>query len=71
MPYYKCCTGLLKYVGGGWSLNQLTLTSDQERVSPYNINTISNIKQKSDEIEKNINYWIIRASNARFSELTS
>ena len=34
--------------------NPITPSSDQERISPYNINTIS-----SRQVMKNINWWII------------
>ena len=38
-------------------LNPFTPTSDQDRISPYNINTISS--RQVMRIEKNINYGII------------
>ena len=38
-------------------LNPFTATSDQDRISPYNINTISS--RQVMRIEKNINYGII------------
>ena len=38
-------------------VNPFTPTSDQDRISPYNINTISS--RKVMRIEKNINYGII------------
>ena len=38
-------------------LNPFTPTSDQERISPYNINTISS--RQVMRIEKNINHGII------------
>ena len=38
-------------------INPFTPTSDQERISPYNINTISS--RQVMRIEKNINYGII------------
>ena len=50
-------------------LNPFTPTSDQDRISPYNINTISS--RQVMRIEKNINYGIISWSNTKFSELTS
>ena len=34
--------------------NPITTSSDQERISPYNINTIS-----SRQVMKNIDWWII------------
>ena len=43
--------------------------SDQERISPYNINTISTRKVMG--IKKNINLGIISRSNTKFSELTN
>ena len=46
-----------------------TPTSDQDRISPYNIYTISS--RQVMRIEKNINYGIISWSNTKFSELTS
>ena len=51
------------------SLNPFIPTSDQDRISPYNINTVSS--RQVMRIEKNINYGIISWSNAKFSELTS
>ena len=39
------------------SHNPFTPTSDQDRISPYNINTISS--RQVMRIEKNINYEII------------
>ena len=38
-------------------VNPFTPTSDQDRISPYNINTISS--RQVMRIEKNINYGII------------
>ena len=54
-----------------WSaiFNPLTPISDQDRISPYNINTISS--RQVMRIEKNINYGIISWSNTKFSKLTS
>ena len=59
----------------GWKLtvkghlfNPLTPMSDQDRISPYNINTIST--RLVMRIEKNINLVIISWSNIKFSELT-
>ena len=40
-----------------YSLNPFTPTSDQERISPYNINTISS--RQVMRIEKNTNHGII------------
>ena len=51
------------------TINPFTPTSDRERISPYNINTISS-KQEMRK-EKNINYGMISWSNTKFSELTS
>ena len=45
------------------------LTSDQDRISPYNMNTISSMQVM--RIEMNINHGIISWSNTKFSELTS
>ena len=50
-------------------LNPFTPTSDQDRISPYNVNTISS--RQVMRIEKNINHGIISWSNTKFSELTS
>ena len=49
------------------TLNPLTPMSDQERISPYNINTISTRKVMG--IKKNINLGLISRSNTKFSEL--
>ena len=38
-------------------LNPFTPTSDQDRISPYNINTISS--REVTRIEKNVNHGII------------
>ena len=46
-------------------LKPLTPRSDQDRISPYNINQIS------DENKENINLGIISWSETQFSELTS
>ena len=46
-------------------LNPLTPMSDQDRITPYNINQIS------DENKENINLGIISWSETQFSELTS
>ena len=40
-----------------FELNPFTPTSDQDRISPYNINTISS--RQVMRIEKNINHGII------------
>ena len=45
------------------------LTSDQNRISPYNMNKISS--RQVMRIEMNINHGIINWSNTKFSELTS
>ena len=50
-------------------LNPLTPMSDQDRISPYNINTISS--RQVMRIKKNINKGIISWSNTKFSKLTS
>ena len=42
--------------------------SDQDRISPYNIDTINQI---SDEKVKTINLGIISWSDTKFSEITS
>ena len=42
--------------------------SDQDRISPYNINTKST--KQVMKIKKNINLGIISSSNTKFSELT-
>ena len=49
-------------------INPFTPTSDQDRISPYNINTVSS--RQVMRIEKNINNGIISWSNTKFSELT-
>ena len=46
----------------------LTPMSDQDRISPYSINTIST--RQVMRIKKNINLGIISWSNTKFSELT-
>ena len=50
-------------------LNPLTLMSDQDRISSYNINTISN--RYVTTIKKNVNERIINWSNTKFFKLTS
>ena len=42
--------------------------SDQDRISPYNINTVST--RQVMRIKKNINWGIIDWSNTKFSKLT-
>ena len=49
-------------------INPITPMSDQERISPYNINTIST--RLVMRIKKNINWGIISWSHTKFSELT-
>ena len=49
-------------------VNPLTPMSDQVRISPYNINTIS--ARYGMSIKKNINLGVISWSNTKFSELT-
>ena len=44
-------------------------TSDQDRISPYTISTISS--RQVMRIKKNINQGIIGWSNSKFSKLTS
>ena len=51
-----------------FSLNPLTPMSDQDRISPYNINTIS--ARWVMRIKKNINLGRISWSNPKFLELT-
>ena len=43
--------------------------SDQDRISLYNINTISS--RQAMRIKKNISWGIIKWSNAKFSQLSS
>ena len=43
--------------------------SDQDRISLYNINTISS--RQAMRIKKNISWGIIKWSNAKFSKLSS
>ena len=43
--------------------------SDQDRISPYNINTISS--RQVMRIKKNINEGIISWTNTKFSKLAS
>ena len=50
-------------------LNPLIPMSDQDRISPYNINTISS--RQVMRIKKNINKGIKSWSNTKFSKLTS
>ena len=49
-------------------LNTLIPMSERDRISLYNINTIST--RQVMRIKKNINLGIIHRSNAEFSELT-
>ena len=51
------------------SLNPFTPTSDRDRISPHDINTISS--RQVVRIERNINHGIISGSKTKFSELTS
>ena len=50
-------------------LIRVTLLSDQDRISLYNINKISS--RQVTRIKKNINKGIIIIINAKFSKLTS
>ena len=50
-------------------VNPLTLMSDHNRISPYNINTISN--RQVIKIKKNINSGIISWYNTKFLKLKS
>ena len=50
-------------------INSLTSMSDQDRISPYNINTTSS--RQVMRIKKNIILGIINWSNPKFSKLTS
>ena len=50
-------------------INSLTSMSDQDRISPYNINATSS--RQVMRIKKNINLGIISWSNPKFSKLTS
>ena len=57
-------------VGQGWvTLNPLNLQSDQNRISPYRINTLSS--RQVMRIKKNINKGITSWSNTKFSRLAS
>ena len=53
----------------GGTFNSVTPLSDQERISPYNTNTIS--RRLMTRIKKNINEKIFSRSNLKFSKLTS
>ena len=53
----------------GGTFNSVTPLSDQERISPYNTNTIS--RRLMTRIKKNINERIFSRSNLKFSKLTS
>ena len=46
-------------------VNPLTPMSDQDRISPYNINTI--LSRQVMRIKKNINYGIANWSDTKFS----
>ena len=59
----------LNSLQGNNSFNPLTPMNDQDRISPYNINTISSRQEM--RIWKNINYRIISWLNTKFSKLTS
>ena len=51
-------------------LNPLTLMSDQDRISPYNINTISTRQVMRIHIKKNISFrifWLIQYQILRTS----
>ena len=50
-------------------INPLTPMSDQDRISPYNINKTSS--RKVTRVKKNINWEIISWSNTKFSKQTS
>ena len=50
-------------------VNPLTPMSDQDRISPYNINIIS--CRQVMRIKKNINQGIISWSKTKFSKVTS
>ena len=49
--------------------NPFTPTSDQDRISPHNINTISS--RQVMRIEKNVYHGITIWSNTKFSEPTT
>ena len=44
-------------------------TSDQDRISPYNMNAILSIEVM--RVKRNINKGIISSSNTKFSKLTT
>ena len=48
-------TNILKHIKAWFLFISLTPMSDQDRISPYNINTISS--RQVMRIKKNINYW--------------
>ena len=50
-------------------LNTLTLMSDQDRISPYNFDTISS--RQAMRIKKNVNQGIIGWSRTKLSKLAS
>ena len=47
----------------------LIATSDQDRISPYNMNAILSIEVM--RVKRNINKGIISSSNTKFSKLTT
>ena len=50
-------------------INPLAPMSDQDRISPYNINTISS--RQVMKYKKNINWGIISRPSTKFSKLIS
>lgn len=57
------------HVSLAWMIDSLTPTSDQDRISPYRINTISN--RQMMRLKKKINWEIISWSSTEFSKLAS
>ena len=57
MNHQTLVGGLVKNISVFHGINPFTLTSDQDRISPYNINTISTSQVM--RMKKNINYGII------------
>ena len=65
---------MVQYFGGKyqdfdkWLLNPLTTISDQDRISSYNIDTVSTkqVMRKKENIDLEILSW----SHTKFSELT-
>ena len=55
--------------GFKWEIYPFTPISEQDRISPYNINTISS--RQAIRIRTNISKGIISWSNTKFSKLTS